>query len=460
MSLPFPFYGRRTLVRRVMLALLAAFCLVWMVLLAQQFSAETDSAEFDRRLLVLGQRLGAALAAAGSDGEARAVTAATSDLVNDSYRAQGVPGAVLMQLYGAGAQPLYLSPESAGAQLAAAPQQLSSTVVNGQPFRLYQQQAGGRTLRVAAPVVNRVWILQRMGAELAGQMLIALPLVLLPLWLAVRSGLRPLRQLSRQIASKGAGDLAALNAAPEYEELKPLAAALDQLLAQLRSKLAREASFVHDAAHELRTPMAVISAQAHVLALAPDAAQRAEAERLLDQAIARASHLVQQMLDMATLEGGPEQRPPLAMLDAAQLAQQAIADVAPLAIGRGIELALEAPDTLMHALDRHAFLSILQNLLHNAVRYVQEGGHVLVELRRAHGASGALLLTVTDNGPGIPDAERALVFERFYRRAGQHAPGSGLGLAIVRQAAMRLRGAVELDKAPHSGGCRFAVELP
>lgn len=455
-----PMLGRRTLVRRVMLALFAAFCLVWVVLLAREFFTETDSAQLDRRLLALGERLGSMLARAGSDDEARALATATATLVNDSYRAQGIPGGVTMQLTVADGTALFLSPESGGARLPAAARTLSDIVIEGRPFRLYQQQAAGRTLRVAAPIVDRLWILRRMGLDLAVNLLIALPLVVLPLWLAVRRGLRPLRLLSEQLVGKGEGDLAPLALAPGYEELKPLAAALDSLLGQLRRKIAREASFVHDAAHELRTPMAVISAQAHVLALAPDTAGRLAAERQMDQAIARASHLVQQLLEMASLERAQEARHVPELVDAAALARQAIADVVPAAMARDIDLSLEAHDSVLHALDRHAFLSILHNLLHNAVRYVQEGGKVVVEVRHGAGPGAALLLAVTDNGPGIPDGEQALVFERFYRAAGQSVAGSGLGLSIVRQAATRLRGTVALGKATDSGGCRFVVEIP
>ncbi|MBB3121796.1 sensor histidine kinase [Pseudoduganella violacea] len=459
MTLSMPMFGRRTLVRRVMLALLAAFCLVWIVLLARDFINETDSARFDERVLTLGNRLSGMLAKAKNDDEARAIIATTSTLVNASYREHNVPGIMLMQLYGADGAPLYRSPESGATRLGQAGRQLSDVMVDGQPFRLYQQQAGGRTLRLGAQIIQRNWILQRMGIDLAISMLIALPLVVLPLWLAVRRGLRPLQQLSDQITAKGLHDLEPLTAVPEYEEIKPLAAALDTLLTRLRHKIAREARFVQDAAHELRTPMAVISAQAHVLALAPDARQRAEAEQQLDQAVARSSHLVQQLLEMALFERELEQHAPLEKLDAAQLAQQAIADVAPAAMRRDIELSLEAPDTLLHALDRHAFLSILHNLLHNAVHYIQEGGQVRVELLRL-AADGPLMLAVTDNGPGIAPAEQALVFERFYRCAGQNMPGSGLGLSIVQQAAMRLRGTVQLTTTPQSGGCRFVIEIP
>jgi signal transduction histidine kinase len=107
--------------------------------------------------------------------------------------------------------------------------------------------------------------------------------------------------------------------------------------------------------------------------------------------------------------------------------------------------------------DPHAVRAIVQNLLGNAIRYVQQGGEIAVTLWTTE---HAVHLSVVDNGPGIPANERALVFERFYRVPGQPAPGAGLGLAIVRQAAQRLGGSVSLDTGPGDTGCAFSVRLP
>ena len=130
----------------------------------------------------------------------------------------------------------------------------------------------------------------------------------------------------------------------------------------------------------------------------------------------------------------------------------------PQAFARDLELSLEAPDTLTWPMPLGAFRAILQNLVGNAVRYVQAGGHVAVALD-VEGET--LRLSVTDDGPGIPAALRATVFDRFVRGAGHDVPGSGLGLAIVRHAAARAGGTVQLiDGLPGSGGapgCRFEV---
>lgn len=175
----------------------------------------------------------------------------------------------------------------------------------------------------------------------------------------------------------------------------------------------------------------------------------------MEQAIARASHLVQQLLDLARIDNAAPGT--AALLDVAQLLRDELAQTAPAAMARQLELSLEAPEALPAVLETHALRSIVQNLLTNALRHVQAGGQVAVELRRER---GQLRLTVADNGPGIPADEQARVFERFYRAAGQDASGSGLGLAIASQAAQRLGGAIRLTAGIGGAGCGFVVTIP
>jgi two-component system sensor histidine kinase QseC len=240
-----------------------------------------------------------------------------------------------------------------------------------------------------------------------------------------------------------------------HAELTPLTSSIDRLLAQLRSKMETERGFVQDAAHELRTPLAVISAQAHVLATAPAGEQRAGAERDMDRAIGRASRLIRQLLALAQADSAPAAA--ATATDVAQLVRQELASLAPAAMRAGVDLSLESPDTLVHHVDVHALQSILQNLVSNAVEYVGSGGQVLVDLRAR---AGALALTVSDDGPGIAPEDHAHIFERFRRGAGQQAVGSGLGLAIVRQAAARMNGVVRLTPGLGGKGCGFVVNLP
>ncbi|WP_426194516.1 ATP-binding protein [Massilia sp. DWR3-1-1] len=445
---------RPTLVRRAMLTLLIAFALVWLVLLGKGLYDATDRAALDRTLLRLGENLLTLIGPLEAPAEARAAVAASATLIDDSYRASGVPGAVLMELRNADGARLFVSAKGVPAGLHGMAGQIVGASADGQPYRLYEGRRGRWTLLVAAPILPTSWLVKALGGPLALDMVIALPFVMLPLWFAVTRALAPLRKLSGQLTARGPDDLSALVAVPVHAELQPLVSALDHLLGQLRHKVAREQAFVQDAAHELRTPMAVLAAQAHVLAMTTDNNERTAAARRMAQAIGRASHLLSQLLDLACMDQGAQ--PAAAALDLAQPLRQALALLAPAALARQIVLSLEAPDALPYPLEAGAWQSIVQNLLNNAIAYVPDHSHISVRLQALH---KGVLLSVADDGPGIAPALRTRVFERFYRGSGHAAPGAGLGLAIVREAARRHGGSVTLDDGIGGKGCTFSVTL-
>jgi two-component system sensor histidine kinase QseC len=145
------------------------------------------------------------------------------------------------------------------------------------------------------------------------------------------------------------------------------------------------------------------------------------------------------------------------MIEVVALVRQELAPRVPAAMKRNLDLSLETADSLMVVIDLQAFLSVLHNLVDNALRYVQDGGRVLVEIRAS---DGEMMLSVSDNGPGIAQEHAALVFERFHRVAQDKVPGSGLGLAIARKAAARLNGTLELSRGLDGSGARFELTLP
>ena len=446
---------RRTLVRRMTLALLPSFVLVWVVLTAYSYTRATDDEKNEKDMRHLAAGLITELRDVDDPSRAAAITAATSNQINFSRRNIEVPGAVLMQLTDAQGHLVYRSPQ-ADKPLPAVPKgHFTHATVQGLPSLLTADGSDRWSLVIVIPQPDDSWLLMFLGRDLVSYLLIALPVVLLPFWIAIVQGLRPLKRLSGHIAARQPNDLSPLGLTAGYAELDPLVGALDGLLLQLRGKIKREHAFVQDAAHELRTPLAVISAQAHVLAKSGTPGERIEAEQRLDVAIARASHLIEQLLALARVD---QERPlEVESLDIAQALREELAQQAPAALARDIELSLEAPDTLWHLAEHHSLRSIAHNLLGNAIRYGRQGGQVRVGLEVS---GGALVLTVADDGPGIAEAERQLVFERFYRAAGQDASGTGLGLAIVQQAVSRLGGDIRLDTGLQGRGCCFTVTLP
>lgn len=428
-----------SLERRSVLAVLAAFFVVWGVLLGYQYHKYRQALDEKQPFQKFGAAVLLSLDELPDEAQAVAALRASATWINIRRKQIGrLPGELQFELRDLQGRLLY------------------GKIDVDRGNHLHWQGDGKHwNLRVAEPMRSAETFIAANTPFIGEYLLLATPFVLLPVWLSVRTGLRPLQRFARAIAARHPDDLQPLALPPKHRELQPLAAALDGMLDRLRHRFERERRFVQDAAHEIRTPLAVVTAQAHVMAHAQDAAERARAYALLNQAIARASHLAQQLLMLATLDDAQRAAP--RAIDVAQAAREILAQAVPQALARGMELSLEAPDQLEAAIDEPAFTSILINLVDNAIRYGRQGGSVVVSLRsdgeRIH-------LQVQDDGPGIPEAEQALVFERFYRRAGQESPGSGLGLAIVKQAALRMGGRALVTAGLQKQGVGFLVSLP
>ena len=284
--------------------------------------------------------------------------------------------------------------------------------------------------------------------------LLGLPILALLVWMAVGWGLAPLAQMASFIKSRDADNLAPLLLAPLPQELEPIVAALNRLLQQVAQLLAREQRFLADAAHVLRTPLAVLRIHAQNAQQAPDPEDRAKALQQLEHGVERATRVVTQLLTLARLEPAAVQLA-MAPLDLAALAREELAELTPLALDHQQELEFEAEgsDFQLQA-DGPSLGTLLQNLLGNALQYTPAGGRIRVLLQ---GQPEALLLRVQDSGPGVPAELREKLFERFFRQGmGQ---GAGLGLSIVRRVVELHSGEIELLDSP-LGGLDVLVRLP
>lgn len=293
-------------------------------------------------------------------------------------------------------------------------------------------------------------------------LLISLPLLLLPAWLSVRLALRPWRRLSREIQDRGPDDLQPLAFVPRHRELSPLTRAINQLLDRLRAARQRERSFIADAAHELRTPIAAIQVHADALLQHPREGRDKRDHELLAGLRAsslRAARLVEQLLALTRSEAAAART--AAPLDLEALVQDSLAQLAPLAGTREVELDFETivdadTDAVVPG-DADSLRSLLDNVIGNAVKYSPAGGAVRVRLRSS---TDAVRITVTDEGPGIAPELRQRVFDRFFRAPDQPLPGSGLGLAIAKSAADRHGATLQLGDGPDARGLVVSLTLP
>jgi len=298
---------------------------------------------------------------------------------------------------------------------------------------------------------------------------VILPLAVLLVWLALVQAIKPLNQLEERIRARKPDDLSPIDARAVPLEVSPLVDAVNDLLLRLTDTIATQKRFLADAAHQLKTPLAGLRMQA-------DLAQRegASAEdlkhslRQIGRASIRATHSVNQLLALARAESSGSAMP-RALCDLAELCMSVVRDSVPRALEKHIDLGYEGtqPGTLGCTLLGNATLlkEMIRNLVDNAINYTPsslESPGMITARVLINPAGRALVLQVEDSGPGIPEAERELIFQPFYRALGTDVDGSGLGLPIVLEIAQKHGAKVSLEYTTPGQtmpGARFVVSF-
>lgn len=273
------------------------------------------------------------------------------------------------------------------------------------------------------------------------------------IWLAIGWGLKPLVNMAQTLRARHPGSLEPLHLNPLPTELEPMQAALNRVLAQIQEVMGRERRFIADAAHEMRTPLAVLKVHAENLKdAASEDDRRASLEHLM-AGVDRTTRLVNQLLTMARIE------PRTSALEAPKTdlvatVRDSLVQMTPWLLSKELELVFDPVDEVgLVKVDTGIIQIALNNLVSNAANFSPPGGLITVGLAKHH---DHYELSVEDQGPGIDEAERDRLFERFYSRGNDH--GAGLGLTIVQSIANRLGGQVRLENRP-SGGLRATFEF-
>lgn len=451
----------KSILRRVLLMQLAALIvfLAAASLLMYRAAMRFGSGDFDRQMMYAADTL-AKLGEPYVDDEYELRHAAQTieQLSRDEARSFGPIASYepVLQVWSTSGELLYRSETAPVAPLA------------GPRLEVVEVARGEEVWRVATAgsPSGRLYVQVAESAEMRNEMLLVVfrrffapllwgvPLLLCLTALAAVRALRPLHVLARQVEARSATALSRVEALPAYDETSAVADAINDLIERIEDTLARERAFLADAAHELRTPLAALEAQAHVLVHAKSAQERAAASEDMRGAMARVAALLRQLLALSRLESIGALS--LQSVDFAALLQERVASFGRAALDKGIELELESPMTCRAVLDREAMVSLLDNLLDNAVRYVPRNGRVHVSLRVT---DDALLLQVLDDGPGVRPADRERIFDRFYRADCKDETGSGLGLAIAKQVAALHGGEIRVTEGI-GGGAGFELRLP
>ncbi|WP_407315477.1 sensor histidine kinase [Pseudomonas sp. nanlin1] len=276
---------------------------------------------------------------------------------------------------------------------------------------------------------------------------------LLMVWLTVSAALRPLELLRTAVEQRRPDDLRPLPLVEVQQELWPLLRALNHFTERLREQFERQAQFIADAAHELRTPLAALKARVELGLRSPEPPVWHSTLESAAQGADRLTHLANQLLSLARVENGARAiaEGGAQVLDLSQLARELGMAMAPLAHARGVALALEADEPVWLRGEPTLLNELLSNLVDNALAHTPSGGNVILRV------TAPAVLEVEDDGPGIPMAERERVFERFYRSNTQ-ASGTGLGLAIVGEICRAHLAEISLHDG-QSGGLKVRVSF-
>jgi two-component system sensor histidine kinase QseC len=265
--------------------------------------------------------------------------------------------------------------------------------------------------------------------------------------------LKPLVNMAATLRARHPGSLEPLQLTPLPTELEPMQAALNRMLAQIQEVMGRERRFIADAAHEMRTPLAVLRVHAQNLMEAGSEQERRASLEHLIAGVDRTSRLVNQLLTMARIEPQGRTQPP-APIDLAATVRESLVQLTPWLLSKDLELVFDVSDDIgLVRVDPAAIDIALNNLVTNAANFSPLHGLVTVRLSKKE---IGYELSVEDEGPGIDEGDRDRLFERFYSRGNDQ--GAGLGLTIVQAIADRYGGQVSLENRVPKG-LRATLEI-
>lgn len=295
-----------------------------------------------------------------------------------------------------------------------------------------------------------------LNKALRDQFLLGAVAIILAL-IGLQQGLAPLGRLSRMIQTRDGRNFTPIPVASAQHELRPLINALNAALQGVEAQVASQRRFVANAAHQIRTPLAVLKTQSLVGQQAHSLAEKNEALVGVGRNVDALSRLATQLLNLARAEQGSNLLRK-EEVDLNAITRGAVEAMLPISFVRDVDLGFEGAEAPIKFNGHSSLLQeAITNLIDNALRHTPKGGLVTVRIRLI---AKLVVIAVEDSGAGINTAEREAVFERFHRGSNAVGEGAGLGLAIVREIAVAHGGKVELSERQPSPGLLVRLMLP
>lgn len=331
-------------------------------------------------------------------------------------------------------------------------------------------QAGPALVQVAETLDKRSVLATEIVKGVMLPQFVVLPLAVLLVWLALVQAIKPLNRLEERIRARKPDDMSPLDVEAVPMEVAPLVASVNDLLMRLKDSISTQKRFLADAAHQLKTPLAGLRMQADLAQREGGSAEDLKLSlRQIGRSSIRATHTVNQLLALARAEssGTVIAHQPC---DMARLTMDVIQDCLARAMDKNIDVGYEGaqPGSTGVKLQGNPTLltEMVRNLVDNAINYTPsfpDKPGVITARVLVDPFSKALVVQVEDSGPGIPVAERELVFQPFYRALGNEADGSGLGLPIVLEIARQHHAEVTVSESrpgQNPPGACFTVRFP
>ncbi len=328
----------------------------------------------------------------------------------------------------------------------------------GHLWRVFTLQEGTFWVQTAERYDIRNELIHEIVSSTLSILFISLPVFALLIWISVGHSFKPLHQIAAEITVRRPEQLQPIDVKEVPLEISELVTALNTLFNRLHHAFENERRFTADAAHELRTPLAGIKTQAQVAQRAKDPQQREQALQKMVVGIDRATHLVEQLLNLARIESS-QVLPISCCVDILELVNHVIIELTPHALDKAVDLGLESNvEVCVTRGNWEALELMIRNLLDNAINYTPPGGHVTINLKKQ--SPIYLTLCIMDTGPGIPPEQKKRVFERFYRGNNRNVPGSGLGLSIAQRVAQLHHIEIKLNNLKDHQGLCAQINFP